>query len=93
MGKGIALLLSVFCLSELTQAQIDTLSVLQQRAQNENADFTFTESQLGDDEDAGEAISAISGIQNDLYRYVQSVPGLSGGRGGFPAGADQPRQL
>ncbi len=67
MGKGIALLLSVFCLSELTQAQIDTLSVLQQRAQNENADFTFTESQLGDDEDAGEAISAISGIQNDLY--------------------------
>lgn len=67
MGKRTTLILSAFCISSMVFAQKDTLEVLQQRAHNENADFTFTESQLGEDEDAGQIVSAISGIGNDLY--------------------------
>ena len=47
MGKKTTLILSAFFVSALLHAQqTDTLAVLQQRAQNENADFSFTESQL-----------------------------------------------
>ena len=53
MGKKTTLILSAFFVSALLHAQqTDTLAVLQQRAQNENADFSFTESQLNEDDDA-----------------------------------------
>ena len=55
MGKKTTLILSAFFVSALLHAQqTDTLAVLQQRAQNENADFSFTESQLNEDDDAGQ---------------------------------------
>ena len=68
MGKKTTLILSAFFVSALLHAQqADTLAVLQQRAQNENADFSFTESQLNEDDDAGQTVSAITGVGNDLY--------------------------
>lgn len=68
MGKKTTLILSAFFVSALLHAQqTDTLAVLQQRAQNENADFSFTESQLNEDDDAGQTVSAITGVGNDLY--------------------------
>ena len=68
MAKKTTLILSAFFVSALLHAQqADTLSVFQQRSLNENADFSFTESQLNEDDDAGETVSAITGVSNDLY--------------------------
>lgn len=68
MGKKATLILSAFFVSALLHAQqTDTLAVVQQRAQNENADFSFTESQLNEDDDAGQTVSSIMGVSNDLY--------------------------
>lgn len=68
MGKKVTLILSAFFASALLHAQqTDTLAVVQQRAQNENADFSFTESQLNEDDDAGQTVSSIMGVSNDLY--------------------------
>ena len=68
MGIKKTLMLSAFFVPALLQAQqVDTLAVVQQRAQNENADFSFTESQLDEDDDAGQTVSAITGVNNDLY--------------------------
>lgn len=68
MGKKATLILSAFFASALLHAQqTDTLAVVQQRAQNENADFSFTESQLNEDDDAGQTVSSIMGVSNDLY--------------------------
>ena len=68
MGKKTTMILSAFFVSALLQAQqADTLAIYQQRMQNENADFSFTESQLNEDDDAGQTVSAITGIGSDLY--------------------------
>lgn len=68
MGKKATLILSAFFASALLHAQqTDTLAVVQQRAQNENDDFSFTESQLNEDDDAGQTVSSIMGVSNDLY--------------------------
>ena len=68
MGKKTTMILSAFFASALLHAQqADTLAVFQQRSLNENADFSFTESQLGDDDDAGQTVAAITGIGSDLY--------------------------
>lgn len=68
MAKKTTLILSAFFASALLHAQqTDTLAIVQQAAQNENADFSFTESQLNEDDDAGQAVSTIMGVSNDLY--------------------------
>ena len=45
----------------MAQEPVDTLAVL------DNADFTFTESQLDEDNDASQAVSVITGSKNDPY--------------------------
>ena len=68
MGKKTTLILSAFFVSALLHAQqADTLAVLPELAQNENADFSFNESQLTDADDAGQTVSAITGVGTDLY--------------------------
>ena len=68
MGKKTTMILSAFFVSALLHAQqADTLSVFQQRSLNENADFSFTESQLNEDDDTGESVASITGVNNDLY--------------------------
>ena len=69
MGIKKTLILSAFFAPALlhAQQQVDTLAIVQQRAQDENADFSFTESQLDEDDDAGQTVSAITGVNNDLY--------------------------
>ena len=68
MRKRTSLILMFLLAAGLLHAQeIDTMAVYQQRTQNENADFSFTESQLNEDDDAGQTVSAVTGISNDLY--------------------------
>lgn len=68
MGKKTTMILSAFFASAWLHAQqTDSLAVFQQQSLNENADFSFTESQLYDDEDAGQTVAAITGIGSDLY--------------------------
>lgn len=69
MGKKTTLILSAFFVSALLHAQqTDTLAVLQQRAQNENADFSFTESQLNEDDTTrARPFRPSRGVGNDLY--------------------------
>ncbi len=68
MRKKTFLFLSAFLASALVHAQqTDTLAVIQQRAQSENADFSFTESQLNDDDDTGQTVASITGTNNDLF--------------------------
>ena len=65
--KTTLILTALFASSFLCAQEIDTMTVYQQRTQNENADFSFTESQLNEDDDRGQAVSAVTGISNDLY--------------------------
>ncbi len=63
MTKGVKLTAAALLLASGAMAQepVDTLAVL------DNADFTFTESQLDEDNDASQAVSVITGSKNDPY--------------------------
>ena len=62
MNKCIRLISVLLCLSTSSWAQesIDTLEL-------DNSDFTFTESQLDDDNDAAQTVSSITSSVNDAY--------------------------
>ena len=62
MSKCLKLVAILLCVSGATSAQVvvDTL-------QSDNYDFTFTESQLDDDNDASQTVSNISSSNNDPY--------------------------
>ena len=62
MSKCLKLVAILLCVSGVTSAQVvvDTL-------QSDSYDFTFTESQLDDDNDAAQTISTISSSNNDPY--------------------------
>lgn len=63
MKKGVKLTAAALLLATgaWAQAPTDSLQVL------DNADFTFTESQLDDDNDASQAVSTIMGSKSDPY--------------------------
>lgn len=68
MRKTQAILLAIFLIPNLLMAQqADSASYYRQRAHNENADFSFTETQLNEDDDAGQVVTSITGVGNDLY--------------------------
>lgn len=62
MTKGVKLTAAALLLTTgaWAQAPADTLSI-------DNSDFTFTESQLDEDNDASQAVSAITGSKSDPY--------------------------
>ena len=64
MSKGIQLLAAACCLATgaLAQAPLDSLKV-----NDDNADFTFTESQLDEDNDAAQTVSSISASRSDYF--------------------------
>ena len=63
MKKGVKLTAAALLLATgaWAQAPVDSLQV------DDNADFTFTESQLDDDNDASQAVSTIAGAKSDPY--------------------------
>lgn len=63
MTKGVLLTAGALLMASASWAQtpVDTLEVL------DNADFTFTESQLDEDNDASQTVSTITGSKNDPY--------------------------
>ena len=64
MTKGVKLTAAALLLTTgaWAQAPADTLSI-------DNSDFTFTESQLDEDNDASQAVSAIIGSTSDPYNH------------------------
>lgn len=62
MSKCVKLVSILLCmsLSARSQVDIDTLEL-------DNSDFTFTESQLDDDNDAAQTVSSVTSSNNDLY--------------------------
>lgn len=62
MSKCLKLVAMLLCVAGTATAQVvvDTL-------QSDNYDFTFTESQLDDDNDAAQTVSTISSSNNDPY--------------------------
>src|SRR5574344_2181911 len=62
MSKSVKLVVMLLCVSSASWAQVtvDTLKA-------DNSDFTFTESQLDDDNDATQTVSAISSTNSDTY--------------------------
>ena len=64
MNKGLKLVAAAWCFIGTAYAQQpnDSLYVA-----GDNADFTFTESQLDEDNDAPQTVSSISSEQNDAY--------------------------
>lgn len=68
MNKRLALMASACCFSTyLLAQQKDTVAIAESIAKMENADFTFTESQLDEDDDNGRTVNSILGVNNDLY--------------------------
>lgn len=68
MNKRLAFIASACCFSSILMAQqTDSVAVAEQLAKMENADFTFTESQLDEDSDNGRSVNSITGVNNDLY--------------------------
>lgn len=67
MTKGVKLTAAALLLATgaWAQAPADTLSI-------DNSDFTFTESQLDEDNDASQAVSAITGSKSDPYNSAQN---------------------
>lgn len=63
MTKGVTLTAAALLIasSAWAQAPADTLALF------DNADFTFTESQLDEDNDASQTVSSITGAKNDPY--------------------------
>lgn len=64
MRKGAKLLAAAWLLAVAGWAQTPTDSLL---GTSDNADVTFTESQLGDEEDAAQTASTISNLRNDPF--------------------------
>ncbi len=64
MTKGAKLLASLWLLSVSVWAQTPADSLM---SYSDNADETFSESQLGDNEDASQAVSTISNLRNDPF--------------------------
>ena len=64
MNKGVTILAAAYCLATgvYAQAPADTLKI-----QNDNSDFTFTESQLGEDDDVSQTVSLFVGAKDDPY--------------------------
>ena len=64
MNKGLKLVTAAWCFIGTAYAQQpnDSLYVA-----GDNADFTFTESQLNEDNDAPQTVSSICSEQNDAY--------------------------
>lgn len=64
MSKGVKLMAAACCLATgaLAQAPSDTLRVF-----DDNSDFTFTETQLDEDNDASQAISSITSTRSDYF--------------------------
>lgn len=63
MNKGALLMAAAFALAGTASAQVaDTL-----QTQDDNADFTFTESQLDEDNDASQAVSSIVSSSSNPY--------------------------
>ena len=62
MSKCLKLVAILLCVSGVSSAQVvvDTLQL-------DNFDFTFTESQLDDDNDGSHAVSTIMSSSNDPY--------------------------
>lgn len=62
MTKGVKLTAAalILCSGAWAQAPVDTLGI-------DNSDFTFTESQLDEDNDAAQTVSTIMGSKSDLY--------------------------
>lgn len=68
MNKRLALMASACCFSTyLLAQQKDTVAIAESIAKMENADFTFTESQLDEDDDNGRTVNSVLGVNNDLY--------------------------
>ena len=63
MSKGVKLMAAAWCVAGGMYAQqVDTLN-----RYDDSADFTFTESQLDEDNDASQAVSSISASKSDVY--------------------------
>ena len=64
MTKGVKLTAAALLIAtgSWAQAPVDTLAVF------DDSDFTFTEAQLDEDNDAAETVSTITSAKNDLYR-------------------------
>ncbi|MBR4936574.1 MAG: TonB-dependent receptor, partial [Bacteroidaceae bacterium] len=65
MKKGVTLIAAACCAASMLYAQqpADSVSVMT----DDNADFTFTESQLDEDNDAAQTVASISSSKSDLY--------------------------
>ena len=64
MNKGVTVLAAACCLATGVYAQhpADTLKI-----QDDNSDFTFTESQLDEDDDVSQSVSLFAGDKDDPY--------------------------
>lgn len=65
MKKGVTLIAAACCATSMLYAQqpADSVNVLT----DDNADFTFTESQLDEDNDAAQTVASLSSSKSDLY--------------------------
>lgn len=64
MSKGIKLMAAACCLATGAWAQAPQDSLL---VNDDNADFTFTESQLDEDNDAAQTVSSITSVRSDYF--------------------------
>ena len=63
MKQKLGIAIALFCLSPAIFAQ----QKVQKNAREDNSSFTFTESQLNDDDDAAQSVSALVSSNNDVY--------------------------
>ena len=63
MKQKLRIAIALFCISPAIFAQ----QKVQKNAREDNSSFTFTESQLNEDEDASQSISALISSNNDVY--------------------------
>ena len=63
MKQRLGIVIALFCLSPALFAQ----QKVQKNAREDNASFTFTESQLNEDDDAAQSVSAFVSSNNDVY--------------------------
>lgn len=64
MSKGVTLIAAALCLCTAASAQEAADSLVNA---SDNADFTFTESQLDEDNDGSQAVSSLTSAKSDLY--------------------------
>ena len=62
MKQRLGIVIALFCLSPALFAQ----QKVQKNAREDNASFTFTESQLNEDDDAAQSVSAFVSSNNDV---------------------------